>query len=105
MIMMRRYVMAIKSPLPLYSVTLLLPFLFKIFVTIFPFSLTINFPLPVRFLAVFADISPEHLEKIPQCTESVIYLKKGLYLTQIEGNHRSLIFPGRLNLFPLLISR
>lgn len=73
MIVMRRYVMAIISPLSLYiySVTLLLPFLFKIFVTIFPFSLTINFPLPVRFLAVFADISPEHLEKIPQCTGRV----------------------------------
>ena len=54
-----------------HSVTSLLPFLFKIFVTIFPFSLTINFPLPVRFFAVFADISPEHLEKIPQCTGRV----------------------------------
>ena len=36
--------------------------------------------------------------------ESVIYLKKGVYLTQIEGNHRTLILPGRLNL-PLLIFR
>lgn len=32
--------------------------------------------------------------------ESVIYLKKGVYLSQIEGNHHPLILPERLNLPP-----
>ena len=32
--------------------------------------------------------------------ESVIYLKKGVYLSQIEGNHHPLILPERLNFPP-----